>query len=362
MTRPTDQRITGFMEPDASRPIDRLLRAGTRCAAWGYGGLTWARNQAYDRGLAKVHQVELPVISIGNLTTGGTGKTPMVIWAANMLQHHGHRPAIILRGYKANRQGESDEATLLGHATGGLPVVVNPDRVAAAADIRRTHQQVNVLLLDDAFAHRRIGRDLDIVLIDASNPFGHGHLLPRGLLREPPHGLQRADAVVVTHADLLDPAARGKLGRTIETLHGRQPLAWAMHRWIELHDQLDQPIVLDDRAEARRVYPFCGIGNPKVFFHQADQLFDSVGGRIFADHHDYTPTELTALDQAALDVQADALLTTQKDWVKIAPLLQSGQVRLTRPLWYPRMELGWLDGEGALAQRISETIEGKPNR
>jgi tetraacyldisaccharide 4'-kinase len=358
MTRPTDQRMTGFMEPDARRPTDWLLRAATRCAAWGYGSVTAIRNRAYDRRLLKTHPADLPVISIGNLTTGGTGKTPMVIWAANMLGRHGHRPAIVLRGYKSNRHGESDEAALLGRATGDLPVIVNPDRVAAAAEIRQSHKQVDVLLLDDAFAHRRIARDLDIVLIDASNPFGHGHLLPRGLLRESPGGLRRADAVVVTHADLLDESHRDQLSRTIQAHHGREPLAWAMHRWVELIDHDGRSMEPGARSNGSRVYPFCGIGNPHIFFQQAGRFFDTVGGRIFDDHHAYTPAELTWLDRAAADAGADAMLTTEKDWVKIAPLLQSGQAALTRPLWYPRMEMGWLAGEQALTRRIGDTLKG----
>ena len=142
-----------------------------------------------------------PVISIGNLTLGGTGKTPMVQHAASVLMDAGHRPAIVLRGYGARRGEDSDEAMEHRAALPGVPVMAQPDRVAALATLRRTHPEVDVVLLDDGFQHRFVKRCSDIVLIDARRVLDEERVLPAGRLREPLASLARATDVVVTHAD-----------------------------------------------------------------------------------------------------------------------------------------------------------------
>ena len=164
-----------------------------------------ARNTLFDKHLRRTRHLLHPVISIGNLTTGGTGKTPMVIDLARRLRALGRRPAILTRGYKST-DGFSDEAAVMQLELGqDMPVEVNGDRAAGAAAVLARAPRTDVFLLDDGFQHRQIHRDLDIVLIDATCPFGYGHLLPRGLLREPKVNLARADAVIVTRADQSPP-------------------------------------------------------------------------------------------------------------------------------------------------------------
>ena len=165
---------------------------------------TWAvrwRNRRYDCGAKTVYRVDVPVISVGNLTLGGTGKTPMVEWIVRRFLAQGKKVGIISRGYGAHG-GPNDEARELAWKLPGVPHVQDPDRVAAA---RRAIGDFGcqVLVLDDAFQHRRIGRDLDIVLLDALEPLGYEHVFPRGTLREPVEGLARADVVALSRADLL---------------------------------------------------------------------------------------------------------------------------------------------------------------
>ena len=149
------------------------------------------RNRRYDRGTAEVHNVGVPIITVGNLTLGGTGKTPMVKWLAQRFQNAGLRVAIVSRGYGAAEGKHNDEALELAQALPNVPHIQNRDRVAAAQQAIREFKS-QLMLLDDGFQHRRLGRDLDIVLLDALEPFGFEHVFPRGTLREPLAGLQRA--------------------------------------------------------------------------------------------------------------------------------------------------------------------------
>ena len=207
-----------------------LLRGGLRAAEVPY---TWAvrrRNRRYDTGAAAVHRVAVPVISVGNLTLGGTGKTPMVEWLARWLGDRQVPVGMVSRGYRGARckvsgvrggtrgtgreaggtpAPQNDEALELAWSLPGVGHVQDPDRVAAA---RRAIDEFHcrLILLDDGFQHRRIARDLDIVLLDALEPLGFGHVFPRGTLREPLEGLARADVVVLSRADLVAPDRRAR--------------------------------------------------------------------------------------------------------------------------------------------------------
>ena len=149
------------------------------------------------------HRLPHPTISVGNITTGGTGKTPVVRWLAERLQEQGRRPAVLMRGYRSEG-GISDEQSLLQQQLPEIPVIANPDRVRGAADATQKQNDIDTFILDDGFQHRRVHRDFDLVLIDATAPFGFGHILPRGSLREPLSGLRRANALLITRSSQVD--------------------------------------------------------------------------------------------------------------------------------------------------------------
>src|SRR5205814_1694442 len=190
------------------------------------------RNSSYSRGILRSARAARPVISVGNITTGGTGKTPVVRWLASRLRDQGKHVAILLRGYKSAGAAGSDERELLDRllnaSTSDNPVIVhaNPDRVAGAAETLQKHPDVDVFVLDDGFQHRRLQRDFDLVLIDATNPFGFGHVLPRGLLREPLGGLGRASALLITRCDQV---AHEALGQVEQKLKWFAPAAPVLH-------------------------------------------------------------------------------------------------------------------------------------
>ncbi len=342
--------IVAVLSGERRTPGAAALRAVARCAEPFYTAAIRVRNDRFDTRRRKAHRAHVPVVSIGNLTTGGTGKTPMVIHVAQRLAEAGLKPAVVLRGYKADRRGNSDEAQLLGAELPGAPVIVNPDRVAAARFAQTHHPEVDVLVLDDAFQHRRIARDFDMVLIDATNPFGFDHLLPRGLLREPPDSLARADAVVITRADQVSLAELDQLDRRIAHHHGRQPVARCVHHW---RHTLDEHGAHAPTAGAR-VFAFCGIGNPAAFFHQIETRLEMVGARSFADHHDYTAADVDALCDQAERRGAKALLTTEKDWVKLNRVLESHPSRL--PVWRAHLEIEFSRGRDALAGRLLAAV------
>ena len=301
------------------------------------------RNRRYDRGKAAVHRVDVPVVSVGNVTTGGVGKTPMVEWLARWFRQRGVRVVLISRGYGAEAGGRNDEALELEQKLPDAPHLQNPDRVAAAQTaIEELDGQL--IVLDDAFQHRRIRRDLDIVLIDALAPFGYGRLLPRGLLREPLSGLARADVVALSRADAVTDSVKAALRSQVRQF---APSA----AWLEV---AHQPVCLLSSADVeedigalagRRIAAFCGIGNPRGFRHTLESCnFVLADFRVFPDHHAYSRDDIQSLSQwaAALDDVA-AVLCTHKDLVKI------GLPRLgPRPLWALRVAMKVLAGQDEL--------------
>lgn len=325
-----------------------LARLAASVAEPFYTALIGLRNYGYNCGFLRTHRAGLPVISVGNLTAGGTGKTPIVIDLARRLQTLGAQPGVILRGYRADADGRSDEAMVYQAALPFIPVVAGGDRLAAVDKMRREHPQVNVVVLDDAFQHRRIARDLDLVLIDATDPFGCDAVLPRGLMREAPAGLRRADAVIVTRSDLVEADTLAAIDRRIESYAGRPPIAHAVHAWVGFVDERDQPI----EPGHQRVTLVCGLGNPKAFIKQARERFILAETRTFADHHAYTAADLTDLPDC------DAVLTTDKDYVKLRRLLESRPLNVPpRAVWRPKLEIRWLDGEAAVAKRLAAVAE-----
>ncbi len=298
-------------------PGAALLRSVLRVAEFPYGLVVQARNQAYDRGWLPVHQAEVPLISVGNLTVGGTGKTPLIEWLARWFAASGIPVGVVSRGYKARAGKANDEALELAEKLPSLPHVQAPDRVAAVREIVARYG-CRVVLLDDAFQHRRIHRDLEVVLLDAWEPFGWEHLLPRGTLRESVHALRRADLVALSRRDAVSSEQRLAIRRRV---HQLAPAA----AWLELQHQpqglrtargADEPF---ERVAGRRVAAFCGIGNPEGFRHTLDGLACEVAGfRALPDHYGYAPREVRQLEAwVAGYSDLDAVLCTRKDLVKL---------------------------------------------
>ncbi|MBN2475010.1 MAG: tetraacyldisaccharide 4'-kinase [Pirellulales bacterium] len=333
-------------------PVAAALRLGLRLAEVPY---TWAvrwRNRRYDTGAAEIRRVQVPVISVGNLTLGGTGKTPMVEWLARWFRGQDTRVTVISRGYKAEAGAQNDEALELEQKLPDVPHLQNPDRVAAA-EVAVEELQCELILLDDAFQHRRMGRDLDIVLIDALEPFGFGHVFPRGTLREPIGGLRRADAVALSRADMLEPSQREEIWQVVrryspgaaclEVTHAARALVCASGRETPLDSLADGPIAA-----------FCGIGNPAGFRHTLRQgNYQVEDFREFPDHHNYNRADVESLASWANRLDVDAVVCTYKDLVKLG-VDHLGR----RPLWAVVIGLDVLAGQDRLEARLLPLLPG----
>lgn len=292
------------------------LRGGLRILSWMYAAGTVARNQLFDQGIKRQNRVAVPVISVGNITTGGTGKTPVVAYLANWFAATGKRPVILSRGYRSLPDAVNDEKLVLDQLCPGVPHLQNPDRVAAARQaIRELHP--DVFILDDGFQHRRVARDLNLALIDATNPWGYGYLLPRGLLRESRRGLRRADLILVTRINQVDESTRRQLREELQVLVPGTPVAEVAFQPTQLRNSGGRTAPLIPVGTSS-VGAFCGIGNPESFFQSVRQLgFALDWQQAFPDHHHYTAEDLHRLGLIARERSLTMLLTTQKDLVKI---------------------------------------------
>jgi tetraacyldisaccharide 4'-kinase len=327
-----------------------VARGLLRFAEAPYTAAVRLRNRHYDRDPAAAQRVRVPVVSVGNLTLGGTGKTPMVKWLAQWFGGQGLGVAIVSRGYGVAAGKHNDEALELAQALPKVPHVQNPDRVAGAGTaIDEFGSQI--ILLDDGFQHRRLARDLDIVLLDATEPFGFEHVFPRGMLREPATGLRRAGVVCLSRSDLLDAANRDLVRQRVAKLAPLAAWCEASHAPQGLLNSAGATQLLTALA-GRRVAAFCGIGNPAAFRHALTQGgCEIVDWREFPDHHAYNDADREILDEAAAASNAEILVCTHKDLVKV-PIEQLGG----RPLWALTVEMKILVGKDAIEAALEKVI------
>lgn len=307
-----------------------------------YAGTMRLRRWAYHRGLMRSASAGVPVISVGNVTMGGTGKTPMVVWVVRQLAAAGASPAILTRGYKGGA-GAGDEVEFLRRAA-GVDVVVNADRAAGAAEA--VARGADVLVMDDGFQHMRLRRDLNVVLIDATAPFGGGCCLPLGRLREPLSALRDADAVVITRSDLVAAGVVASLRERMAKLAPRASRHLAVHRTVGLIDAEGAARSPDALAD-RKVLAFCGIGNGRAFLATVKGLRAEVVGLCrLGDHVRYTPRLVEKVFRLADRRSAELLVTTEKDYVKLRSL------PLARGVWQVVIQMTVTEGRDQLRQKV----------
>jgi tetraacyldisaccharide 4'-kinase len=325
------------------------MRSGLRLAEIPYSCVMRARNWRYDKQWSEIQRVEVPVISVGNLTMGGTGKTPMVAWLARWFRKRGVRVTLISRGYGASAGARNDEALELEQQLSDVPHLQNPDRVAAAR-VAIEELECQMILLDDGFQHRRLARNLDIVLLDACEPFGYGHVFPRGMLREPISGLRRAHVVALTRADMADDRRRNEIRRTVARYAPQAVWVEVTHEPQLLLSAEGNTAPLSSIHE-QSVAAFCGIGNPVGFRHTLESLqCRIVGFREFPDHHAYTRADIENLAAWVDQLDAATIVCTHKDLVKIG-LTHLGSKRL----WALAIGLRFFHGENDLAAVLDAT-------
>ncbi|MBB6429675.1 tetraacyldisaccharide 4'-kinase [Algisphaera agarilytica] len=357
---PKSDRLHGIMSGQARDPLAIGLRLVTNLGTPPYRLATGVRNTLYNLGVMPSKPLGRPTISVGNITAGGTGKTPMVIELVRRLQAMGHQPAVLMRGYEPagleSKKGSDEAAVLRGSLGGDVPVMANPSRIDGARDVLADRPEVSVFVLDDGFQHRRAHRDLNLVLVDASVPFGFGRVLPRGLLREPIGNLKRADQVIVTRADRVDPDELAELDQRIERLTGRPPLAHARHHWANMRQGYkDLPV---EYLANKTVLGCSGVGNPSDFEKSMREVAGKcVGHIVFEDHRNYNRTDISGVFHTAEERGADAVIITEKDWVKWRK--KAGGVKSTLPIFRPVVQMQFIDGGEAVDHAIAEAA-GSP--
>lgn len=287
-----------------------------------YGLVARLRARAYRTGIFRRHHLEGVVISVGNLTVGGTGKTPMVLWIAERLLAEGKSVGILTRGYSgklvapsANQSqttaqpeavSTSDEVQLLqSRLRERVLFGVGADRYKSGLAL--ANRGVDWFILDDGFQYLQLARNVDIVLIDASKPFGGGHLLPAGRLREPRKALERADLIVITRSSHA-PAIESVIRR-----HSAAPIFYAHTQLASLYSPI-HPQLTELEARSKMFFAFCGIGNPSAFIADLrDWKLQIVGHKFFPDHHRYSPSDIAKIEEEARRMGATALICTEKD-------------------------------------------------
>lgn len=371
MTASTPMHVTthSSMATQARPPV---AGAVGRAMAWVYGKVIAHRNTGFDRGKGVV-TFDRPVISVGNLSVGGTGKTPLTMWLVQLLRREGYWPCVAMRGYGAPKgQGlSSDEAREYASAFPDLPIVAQPDRTQGLLELfsdEFDHEQLregsyepvserratDVIVLDDGFQHRQIARQLDIVLIDATRDPFQDRLLPAGFLRESPASLARAHAVVLTHAEATPAHELTKLAARVQALSKRLVVASCRHHWTGLKRS-----VADGQADEhlptawlkdKKALALCAIGNPSAFVRSVQDNAGSMAEAIvLRDHDPYEPATIRRIIDTARERGVQAIVCTQKDWSKLAGMLAA---TWPCPVVRPTLEVQMVAGEDALRPLI----------
>jgi len=308
------------MAKGGSGGVYSLARACLAPAAAVFTGVVGLRNALYDGRVLPVRRAGVPVISLGNLTVGGTGKTPATILTARMLLASGRRPGIVSRGYGARAGSDdlSDENRLLRETLPEVPLRQDKDRWRGACRLKE-EEGVDCILLDDGFQHRSLHRDMNVLLLDATLPWGGGRLLPAGLLREPLAQCRRASFVLFTRTDM---AGEGKVDALAESLLRLGYKGEVGHAVLKPSTVLGPGGRELSWFQDRSVYLFSGVGNPASFRHTVEGLGAQIAGEeTFGDHFPYSREDVARLSVQAQRAGAACVFTTVKDWVKIRDLV-----------------------------------------
>jgi tetraacyldisaccharide 4'-kinase len=338
--------VERIWEGDAA--TDRLARAALFPFEVIYRGIVAARGELYDRSLARVQASSIPVVSIGNLTVGGTGKTPFASWIAGRLAAAGMMPAIVLRGYGG------DEILVHRKLNPGMQVIADPSRSAGIAVA--AENGANVAVLDDAFQHRRATRDVDIVLLSADSWTGKARLLPAGPWREPLSAIGRASLAVITRKAVTDDRV-ADLSRALRRAAPLVPQAavdLSMTGMTQMTGTRESASL--DVLKGKKVLAVSAIGNPVAFARQLHGYGAFVGAPRFADHHAFSRDDVAEIIRASVDW--DMIVCTLKDAVKLVDHWPADGP----PLWYVSQTVSVVSGAPEIDQILSEIRSTKSSQ
>jgi len=324
-----------------------ILRCGLRLLEIPYCSAMSVRNFLYDRQILPNHRFSMPIISVGNLTLGGTGKSPMVAWLCRFFLEQNLRPGLISRGYgKASKEG-NDEFMEMSLRFPTVPHFQHRKRAKAIQQLQHT-EQVDLIILDDAFQHQQVARNIDLVLLDATAPFGFGHVFPRGTLREALTGLRRADIVLLTRSDLVNESERHTIRQRVLSINPNIVWGETVHvptSLVSLTSFGAEPV---ESLSGQSALAFCGIGNPAAFQKTLELCGVQVAKLIpFPDHYHYTVHDADELVRTARELGSDSILCTMKDLVKL-----NRPEFIELPFRAVSIEIRFAVGESAVKERL----------
>ena len=339
-------------------PIPAFLRFFLKGLSFIYAFFVKVIAAGYEKGIFRRYELGRPVISVGNITWGGVGKTPLVLFIAEYLRKKNIHPVILTRGYMAADPSlkdlpKSDEVTMLQAALPDVPIIIHKNRIKGA-QYALLHHKVDVFLLDDGFQQWRIFKDWDIVVVDATNPFGNGSLLPHGILREPLSALARADVLVTTKSDLGQNNIE-KIKDTLKKIKPQTPVLETIHQPVKFENMADKKSREVSSFKDQDVAILCSIGDPKSF----EGTIFSLGARVkkkffFPDHHNYDAVNIAKILHECHAEKILVLLTTAKDEVKLKAFSELWQNNLE--IYVLKINLTFLKGQDAFFHRIDSVF------
>lgn len=325
-----------------------FLRPLLKFASIVYGIITHLRNMGYKYNLLSAKSVRVPVISVGNIIAGGTGKTPLVIWLIQNFPQSFPQTILLSRGYGG------DEQEIFANALPHTPHYTGSKRYDSAQKALQERGENTMFVLDDGFQHRQLHRDLDIVLIDATCPFGYKHMLPRGFLREYLRNLQRADVFIITRSDMVSAKELQQIQQQLHDIAGEKLQVAAQHvpaYFTELTGENKQD---KNTFAGKKALLFCGIGNPDSFRYLVEKLgVKVIELKAFDDHYHYTTDDIKTICHHAQQHDVDIIITTAKDAVK----LQKTTSEI--PIWVLQIAIDITEGKRELISVIENTIRNK---
>jgi len=350
--------IRKIMEGKGGNPIFSSLLL---ILSWFYGLGHRLRLALYNRGILKTKNLSIPVISIGNLTAGGTGKTPTIIMIAELLKGMGKKVAVLSRGYKGKAEGEinvvsdgdkillnplesGDEPYMMAARLKGIPVITGSDRYKTGKYAIEKFG-TKIILLDDGYQHVQLDRNFNILLLDSNSPFGNGYLLPRGTLREPVSYINRADMVIFTKSEILNPKSEILNLKNIPICKCH----YVSEGFVDINCNKDISL---DGVKGKKGFAFCGIASPKSFNNSLTEAGINIGGFVsFEDHYQFSRDDIDSLISKAKETGSEILITTEKDAVRL-----KGFEPISFPIWILKIRMEISEGKEILLSKIREVL------
>jgi tetraacyldisaccharide 4'-kinase len=348
MISPVKLYMLSIMKDQRGGIFAAVLKSILRLLSWVYTGAIKIVDWAYTAGIRRVHEISIPVVSVGNITLGGTGKTPFTMFLANYYSGSGRKPGVLIRGYG------KDERRMLRDELPDARVFAGQDRVRSAR--MAVKDGMDVLILDDGFQHRRISRDLNILMLDPDSMLGNSFLFPRGMLREPLSSVKRADVLVLSKIDKIGEERKKEIIQKLKAIAPDKVIVQSRHKPVFLND-VTGTVYSTESLKGQKVCLASGIADPEYFASLVKDLGAMIALRYdYADHYNYRQKDINMIYAAVKDKGIEKIITTKKDYVKMQHL---NLLDIEEKVFILDIEVDVLEGKEALVDRLNSVVPGQ---